>query len=125
MRPRTRTKKSPDGEVDFLAAARALDPEAVRQQEREYDAIIAERLAEDIPAGSSAATAGGESGYTSPASGANKEEHQRAIIEARGRAQRARTSDSIVVQGMQDLSSSDSDDDDGGGGGDEISDVGS
>lgn len=67
-----------DGEVDFLATAREVNPEAVRQKEREYDANMAERLAEEIPAGSSAATAGGGSGFTSPVSGMNKEEHQRA-----------------------------------------------
>ncbi|KAF2213605.1 hypothetical protein CERZMDRAFT_111252 [Cercospora zeae-maydis SCOH1-5] len=55
-----------DSSLDLLAAARALDPEAIRQQEREYDAQYAERLAEEIPAGSSAATAGGGSGFASP-----------------------------------------------------------
>ncbi|KAF2753605.1 hypothetical protein EJ05DRAFT_514569 [Pseudovirgaria hyperparasitica] len=57
-----------DGDVDFLAGARKVAPEAVRAQEREYDSNVAERLAEEIPAGSSAATAGGGSGFTSPAS---------------------------------------------------------
>ena len=52
--------------VDFLAEARELDPEFVREREREYAADMAERLAEEIPAGSSAATAGGGSGYNSP-----------------------------------------------------------
>ena len=44
-------EESADSEVDFLATARALNPEAVRQQEREYDADMAERLADHIPAG--------------------------------------------------------------------------
>ncbi|GAM86590.1 hypothetical protein ANO11243_046040 [Dothideomycetidae sp. 11243] len=57
-----------DGSVDMLATARKIDPEAIRQKEREYDAAVAERLAEEIPAGSSAATAGGGSGFASPAS---------------------------------------------------------
>ena len=97
-----------DDEVDFLAAARALDPEAIREKEREYDANMAERLAEEIPAGSSAATAGGGSGFASPASGVDKDERQRAIAALK----RARTSDSMVVQGTQDSSSSESDSDD-------------
>lgn len=53
--------------MDFLAAARQVDPETIRVKEREYDAEVAERLAEEIPAGSSAATAGGGSGFNSPA----------------------------------------------------------
>lgn len=60
-----------DGSLDFLATAREIDPETIRAQEREYDANMAERLAEEIPAGSSAATAGGGSGFASPADGAN------------------------------------------------------
>ncbi|EON63906.1 hypothetical protein W97_03134 [Coniosporium apollinis CBS 100218] len=57
-----------DESVDLLATARALDPATIRAREREYDANMAERLAEEIPAGSSAATAGGGSGFVSPAS---------------------------------------------------------
>lgn len=55
--------------VDFLAAARQVDPEDVAKREREYNAELAERLAEEIPAGSSAATCGGAmgSGFNSPA----------------------------------------------------------
>lgn len=83
-----------DGEVDFLAAAREMDPETIREREREYDAHMAERLAEEIPAGSSAATAGGGSGFPSPARLAT--------------AKRARTSVSMSVAGSQDSSSSDS-----------------
>lgn len=56
-----------DGSVDFLATARQLDPNTIRTQEREYDAALADRLAEEIVAGSSAATAGGGSGFNSPA----------------------------------------------------------
>ncbi|KAF2876774.1 frequency clock protein, partial [Massariosphaeria phaeospora] len=40
-----------DDSVDLLATARRLDPKSVRLSEREYDAVLAERLAEDIPAG--------------------------------------------------------------------------
>lgn len=57
-----------DASLDFLATARAHNPAAIRAKEREYDAQLADRLAEEIPAGSSAATAGGGSGYASPAS---------------------------------------------------------
>lgn len=78
--------ESDDGEVDFLAAARQMDPEAVRQKEREYDANIAERLADEIPAGSSAATAGGGSGFASPAEAMDKEKLQRAARESRVQA---------------------------------------
>ncbi|KAL6707846.1 hypothetical protein ACN47E_003746 [Coniothyrium glycines] len=56
-----------DGSVDLLATARQLDPKTVRASEREYDAALADRLAEEIIAGSSAATAGGGSGFNSPA----------------------------------------------------------
>nr|POE48060.1 frequency clock protein [Quercus suber] len=74
-----------DSEVslDLLAAARAVDPEAIRQREREYDANMADRLAEEIPAGSSAATAGGGSGFASPVSGVDGDEYRRAKRVAR------------------------------------------
>lgn len=58
-----------DNSVDFLAMARELDPKTVHEREREYHANMAERVAEEIPAGSSAATAGGGSGYSTPATG--------------------------------------------------------
>ncbi|TKA61064.1 hypothetical protein B0A49_10899, partial [Cryomyces minteri] len=48
-----------DGSLDLLATAREIDPATIRAREREYDSNMAERLAEEIPAGSSAATAGG------------------------------------------------------------------
>jgi hypothetical protein len=60
---------SDDESVDFLATARKLDPKSVLASEREYDAAVYERLAEDIPAGSSAATAGGGSGFVTPIGG--------------------------------------------------------
>ncbi|KAB2098717.1 hypothetical protein AG0111_0g13044 [Alternaria gaisen] len=64
---------SDDGSVDLLATARKQDPTAVRASEREYDAALADRLAEEIPAGSSAATAGGGSGFNSPIGGGGRE----------------------------------------------------
>lgn len=60
---------SDDGSIDLLATARQMDPHTVIASEREYDAALADRLAEDIPAGSSAATAGGGSGFNTPATG--------------------------------------------------------
>jgi hypothetical protein len=100
---------SSDGSLDLLATARKADPEAVLRKERQYDAEMAERLAEDIPAGSSAATAGGGSGFASPASGVDKREYRKAKEDARQKQQvvaapaslkRARTSDSMDVQGQ-------------------------
>jgi hypothetical protein len=55
-----------DESVDLLATARKLDPQTVLASEREYDATLADRLAEEIPAGSSAATAAGGSPCNSP-----------------------------------------------------------
>ncbi|KAI9712360.1 MAG: hypothetical protein M1820_001573 [Bogoriella megaspora] len=57
-----------DASLDLLATAREADPATIQAQEREYDSNMAERLAEEIPTGSSAATAGGGSGFNSPAS---------------------------------------------------------
>lgn len=131
-----------DGSLDLLAEARKADPEAVLRKERQYDAEMAERLAEEIPAGSSAATAGGGSGFASPASGVDKREYRKAKQEARAKQQptqpqvqpqpqqqqpaavpaslqRAGTSDSMNVQGLEGStdgsSSSDGTDDDGSG----------
>jgi hypothetical protein len=103
-----------DGEVDFLAAAREVDPEAVRQKEREYDANMAERLVEEIPARSSSANAGGGSGFASPAGGVDKDKLRRARQEIRAKAaslRRTGTSDGMVAQGRPDSSSDDSEDD--------------
>jgi hypothetical protein len=131
-----------DGSLDLLATAREADPEAISRKERQYDAEMAERLAEAIPAGSSAATAGGGSGFASPESGVDKREYRNAMEDARKRMklqvpavsavpptlQRANTSDSMDVQGAPGSASSsdvededeeededDDDDDDGSG----------
>jgi hypothetical protein len=58
-----------DESIDLLATARQQDPATIYAYEREYDAAIADRLAEEIVAGSSAATAGGGSGFNTPADG--------------------------------------------------------
>lgn len=106
-----------DGSLDLLAAARQLDPEAILQQEREYDANMADRLAEEIPAGSSAATAGGGSGYASPAdgNGMSRKEHKRAVQESRAEQpsglKRAKSNDSTKVQRAGESSSEDEDSD--------------
>ncbi|KAF2195413.1 hypothetical protein K469DRAFT_544991 [Zopfia rhizophila CBS 207.26] len=55
--------------VDLLATTRTLDQNTVHASECEYDAVLTDRLAEEIPAGSSAAAAaGGGSGFNSPTS---------------------------------------------------------
>jgi hypothetical protein len=96
---------SDDGSVDMLATARQQDPSAVRASEREYDAALAERLSEEIPAGSSAATAGGGSGFNTPAGGVRqtaklaKKASQASSASSRAgppaNLKRARTSDSF------------------------------
>jgi hypothetical protein len=96
---------SDDGSVDLLATARQQDPTAVLASEREYDAALADRLAEEIPAGSSAATAGGGSGFNSPvcsvreaAKLANKASKPNSTSSTAGppaNLKRARTSDSF------------------------------
>lgn len=125
-----------DSSLDLLATAREADPEAVLRKERQYDAEMAERLAEEIPAGSSAATAGGGSGFASPASGVDKREYRKAKEDARKKQHHpvsaeppalkpARTSDSMDVQGLagsdegssSGSSSDDEDDDDDDGSG--------
>lgn len=73
-----------DQSLDFLATARAADPEAIRAREREYDAEMAERLAEEIRAGSSAATLGGGSGYNSPASAGDESDDEDDAVAACG-----------------------------------------
>jgi hypothetical protein len=98
------SEDSDDGSVDFLATARQLDPTTVRTQEREYDAALADRLAEEIVAGSSAATAGGGSGFNSPADdpatlrrdGSSRKQRASTTssMSSRSRLKRARTSDS-------------------------------
>jgi hypothetical protein len=94
-----------DESVDFLHEARKLDPTVIAR-EREYDANIADKLAEEIPAGSSAATAGGGSGFTSPADlyGFGEEEGAEKLSpRSKGSStrtknlKRARTSDSITT----------------------------
>jgi hypothetical protein len=52
-------------EIDLLAPARALDPEGVARHELEFDSSLDMRFSKDLPAGSSAATAGGGSGWAS------------------------------------------------------------
>ncbi|PNS17499.1 hypothetical protein CAC42_8042 [Sphaceloma murrayae] len=78
-------EESESGSIDLLANARELDPDAIRARERQYDAEMADRLAEEIPAGSSAATAGGGSGFASPKSGVDREEWEAAKREIRER----------------------------------------
>ncbi|KAH7080674.1 frequency clock protein [Paraphoma chrysanthemicola] len=102
---------SDDGSIDFLATARQMDPTTVRTQEREYDAALADRLAEEIVAGSSAATAGGGSGFNSPAvrtnlshsSSARKKRQSTTSgsMSSRAKLKRARTSESLGKKGTK------------------------
>jgi len=102
---------SDDGSIDLLATARELDPNTVRTQEREYDAALADRLAEDIVAGSSAATAAGGSGFNSPVDGVppnisrgegstrvNAQSITSGSASSRAQLKRARTSDTAVMK---------------------------
>lgn len=102
-----------DVSIDLLATARQQDPDTVRAFELEYDAAVADRLTEEIVAGSSAATAGGGSGFNSPASqtgqGQSRQGSRRSARNAQGsqseaslsprskNLKRARTSESIVT----------------------------
>jgi hypothetical protein len=56
--------ESDDSSIDMLAAARELDPETVRAREKEFEMEV-DRKFEELPAGSSAATVSGGSGYSS------------------------------------------------------------
>jgi hypothetical protein len=106
---------SDDGSIDFLATARQVDATTVRTQEREYDAALADRLAEDIVAGSSAATAGGGSGFNSPAEpttlshgGSSRKKRQSTTsgsMSSRSKLKRARTSESMTKKGTKALKS--------------------
>ncbi|KAI9654471.1 MAG: hypothetical protein M1829_000927 [Trizodia sp. TS-e1964] len=53
-----------DSEIDFLATARQLDPEMVARRELEFEQSNY-MFVDDLPVGSSAATAGGGSGFSS------------------------------------------------------------
>jgi hypothetical protein len=101
------SEDSDDGSVDFLATARQIDPNTIRNQEREYDAAAADRLAEEIVAGSSAATAGGGSGFNTPAvlttmgsqqssMGAQRQSTTSESSSSRTKLKRARTSDTLT-----------------------------
>ncbi|KAK4893731.1 hypothetical protein LTR27_007978 [Elasticomyces elasticus] len=95
-----------DSSLDFLADARKADPDSIRAQERAYNIFMAERLAEEIPTGSSAATAGGGSGFASPATGVAHAEYERAKQAARvaqvsrSQLKRPASSGSLQVEGM-------------------------
>ncbi|KAK5722086.1 hypothetical protein LTR17_014434 [Elasticomyces elasticus] len=95
-----------DSSLDFLADARKADPDSIRAQEREYNIFMAERLAEEIPTGSSAATAGGGSGFASPATGVAHAEYERAkqavrdTQVSRSQLKRPASSGSLQVGGM-------------------------
>ena len=62
--------ESDDSSIDLLAHARELDPETIAAREMEFDRNARQQLVE-VPAGSSAATAGGGSGYSREVSSVN------------------------------------------------------
>ena len=64
--------ESEDSSIDLLAHARELDPETVAAREMEFDRNTRQQLVE-LPAGSSAATAGGGSGFASEESTVDEE----------------------------------------------------
>jgi hypothetical protein len=83
---------------DFNKDGNPLEPPVL---DAEYDITYADRLAEEIPAGSSAATAGGGSGFNSPFSegGSTKQPSigdQGAAEPSKSNLKRARTSDNLV-----------------------------
>jgi hypothetical protein len=57
-------EESDDSSIDMLAVARVLDPETVTAKEKEFEMEVDHKL-EELPAGSSAATVDGGSGYSS------------------------------------------------------------
>lgn len=79
-----------DSEIDMLKSARALDPAAVLEQERAFEAANIGLINQDMPPGSSAATAGGlesdvESNPTSH--GSDEEDNNRARSLKRSRSE--------------------------------------
>ncbi|OSS44286.1 hypothetical protein B5807_11111 [Epicoccum nigrum] len=85
---------SDDGSIDLLATARQQYPDTIRAFEREYDAAVADRLAEDILAGSSAATAGGGSGFNSPTSQAGGHDKKPPSLDRRSSRRNTRNAQS-------------------------------
>lgn len=55
-----------DESVDMLAPARQIDPNIVAEREEEFEMQASRRIMEELPAGSSAATVDGGSGFSSP-----------------------------------------------------------
>ena len=57
-----------DESIDMLAPARQVDPKTVATREEEYELQASRKMVEELPAGSSAATVDGGSGFLSPGS---------------------------------------------------------
>ncbi|KAH8724384.1 frequency clock protein [Phaeosphaeriaceae sp. PMI808] len=102
--------KSDNGSIDMLVTAGQFNPRMVRVQEREYDAALADRLAYNIMAGSSAATAGGGSGFNSPMCAPKAPSYEGSLqkkrqsttsgsMSSRTRLKRSRTSESVDQKG--------------------------
>ncbi|KAI9822571.1 MAG: hypothetical protein M1827_000290 [Pycnora praestabilis] len=86
---------SSDSSIDLLAAARQNDPDAVAAREREFEMNYGLPDLGELPAGSSAATAGGGSGYSSQNTSVSASSSSQDGI--RPGNKRARTSDSMDV----------------------------
>ena len=99
-----RFKACRDKSVDLLRRATATDPSGIPMGEREHDTNVADKLAEEIPAGSSAATAGGGSGFSSPNIERDRSEEDgidggrsgEGVVGKRMSLKRTRTSESVV-----------------------------
>lgn len=64
---------SDDESIDMLAAARAINPEAVAQEEAEFEREALRKLNAELPIGSSAATVDGKYGSAGPSSDEDEE----------------------------------------------------
>lgn len=97
----TTSEGSDDSSIDLLAHARVLDPDTIAAREREFDSNVGHPLPE-LPAGSSAATAGGGSGFSSEYSNSSL-----AMEESRQQVKRRRTQADRVSPNGEAFSSED------------------
>lgn len=96
----TTSEGSDDSSIDLLAHARVLDPDTIAAREREFDCDVGQPLAE-LPAGSSAATAGGGSGFPSEGSSSSLTMENRPQVKRR-RTQVDRASVNVPVFSNED-----------------------
>jgi hypothetical protein len=65
-----------DESIDMLAPVRQIDPNTVTKKEGEFEKQASQRKMEELPAGDSAATVDGGSGFSSPASSESSEDSE-------------------------------------------------